>query len=332
MTQSTQNVLVLGANGRFGQHAALAFATAGWRVFAHIRASKELSTALAGHPNIRAVKFDLEGDALSAIAGKCAVIVNGLHPPYAKWRTAVPQLTRAVLGLARKSGATVIVPGNVYNFGANMPELLTVATPQQPSNHLGEIRRDMEQQYRQAAEQGVRTIVLRIGDFLQREATGNWFDTHMTNGLSKGHFAYPGRRDIAHAFGYLPDVGRACVAMAEIRSDLPAFVDIPFEGTTLTGDQLHQMIEQVMGRNLKKRRIPWLIVRLLALFNKDMRGVVDMRYLWEVPHRLSGDELRRWLPDFRPTPVEQIVADCVSRHMPVEPQAANLHQALAVRN
>lgn len=332
MTQSIKSVLVLGANGRFGRHAALAFASAGWRVHAHIRASKQFVPELAKHPRISAAKFDLDGGALTAIANKCSVIVNGLHPPYAKWATAVPMLTSMVLSLARSSGATVLIPGNVYVFGAAMPELLTASTPHNPTNQLGEIRRDMEQSYRQAADEGVQTIILRIGDFLQRDSTGNWFDTHMTGGLSKGRFAYPGRRDIPHAFGYLPDVGRACVGLAEIRTNLPAFADIPFEGTTLSGNEMHTLIEQTLGRSLRKGQIPWPIIRLLALFNKDMRGVIDMRYLWETPHQLSGQELRHWLPEFQPTPVEQIMADCVSRWMPDEPRQATLHQALAVRN
>lgn len=332
MTQSSKTVLVLGANGRFGRHAVLAFASAGWRVHAHIRATKELNPELAKHPRISAAKFDLGGRALTAIASKCSVIVNGLHPPYAKWATEVPKLTDMVVKMARTSGACLIIPGNVYVFGAHMPELLTATTPHNPTNQLGEIRRNMEQQYRDATQEGVQTIILRIGDFLQRDSTGNWFDTHMTNGLPKGRFAYPGKRDIPHAFGYLPDVGRACVGLAEIRSALPTFTDIPFEGTTLSGDQLHNMIEHTLGRRLRKGHIPWVIIRLLALFNKDMRGVVDMRYLWQVPHRLSGEQLHRWLPEFKPTPVEQIIAECVSRHLPDEPKQAALHQALAVRN
>ena len=101
-----------------------------------------------------------------------------------------------MLQLARASDATVILPGNVYVYGKQMPELLTASTPHNPTNHLGEIRRDMDLQYKAASKEGIQTIILCIGDFLQRESTGNWFDTHMTAGLAKSHFAYPGRRDV----------------------------------------------------------------------------------------------------------------------------------------
>ncbi|MEP0940319.1 MAG: hypothetical protein ABJH63_20520 [Rhizobiaceae bacterium] len=337
MHKSPETVLVLGANGRFGLHTALAFAAAGWRVLAQIRPGKPLNPALLGQSNIEPLPQALSDIAkLTVVANNSKVIVNGLHPPYRSWHTEIPKITSLVVSLARESGASVILPGNVYVYGATMPELLTASTPHHPTNKLGEIRLKMERQYRDAADDGVRTILLRIGDFLQRESTGNWFDTHMTRQLGMGRFAYPGRRTIPHAFGYLPDAARACVGLAQLRNDLPAFADIPFAGTTLSGDQMQQMIEQALGAKMKAGHIPWPVIRLLALFNSDMRGVVDMRYLWDTPHRLSDSNLRKWLPDFRPTPVEKIIEDCVSRFAQ---QSAiknttkdGLHQPLTVRH
>jgi nucleoside-diphosphate-sugar epimerase len=333
MTQLSSTVLILGANGRFGHHTALAFARAGWRVIAQVRSDKQLNDAIADHSNIETLAVDLKDTRnLSQAARKFAVIVNGLNPPYRLWHKTVATITNSVLQLARESGATVILPGNVYVYGNQMPEQLTAHSPHQPTNQLGQIRSAMEQQYQQASNEGIQTIVLRIGDFLQRDSTGNWFDTHMTGGLCKGRFAYPGRRDVAHAFGYLPDTARACVALAEIRNDLPAYADIPFAGTTVTGDQLHQLVEQAMGTQLKEAGIPWPIIRLLALFNGDMRGVVAMRYLWNTPHRLDGEELQKYLPDFRPTPDAEIIADCVSRFAPERKETGGLHQPLAIRH
>ena len=333
MLQSKSTVLVLGANGRFGHHTALAFANAGWRVKAQTRADKPLNPELAGHRAIEALNVDLsDRQTLLAQGADCAIIVNGLHPPYRLWADEVPKLTNLVLYLARQTGAAVILPGNVYVYGDQMPELLSAKTPHLPSNQLGEIRSQMEQQYRDASADGVQTLLLRVGDFLQREESGNWFDTHMIGGLAKGRFAYPGRRDVPHAFGYLPDVARACVELAQIREQLPAFADIPFEGTTLTGDQLHQLVARSLGRKIKMAGIPWPIIKLMALFNRDMRGVVAMRYLWDTPHRLSGAELQHLLPDFRPTPVEAVIANCVSRFVPEPEPGKTSHQPLTIRH
>ncbi|MEP2642354.1 MAG: epimerase, partial [Roseobacter sp.] len=45
------------------------------------------------------------------------------------------------------SGATVIIPGNIYNFGNRGGEFNEM-TPQEPHTRKGRIRVDMEQAYR----------------------------------------------------------------------------------------------------------------------------------------------------------------------------------------
>ncbi|MBT8477000.1 MAG: epimerase, partial [Alphaproteobacteria bacterium] len=64
-------VLILGANGRFGSHAAEAFWNAGWRVRIVDRAVDDLMVSAQG--------VDL--------------IVNAWNPPYPHWQAQVPGIT-----------------------------------------------------------------------------------------------------------------------------------------------------------------------------------------------------------------------------------------------
>ena len=315
MTSSSKSVLILGANGLFGLHCALAFAQCGWHVYAQTRATSKPDPKFRSHSNIEHCAINLEQlDQLSKVANKCRLIINALNPSYGEWETEVPRYTAGVLALAKSSGARVLIPGNVYNFGADMPELLNETTPHAPTNQWGQIRAEMERSYREANKFGVRTIILRTGDFLQREESGNWFDTHMIAGLNKGKFAYPGNPNIPRAYGYLPDVARAAVGLAEIQDELGDFTDVPFSGTTISGNELVQEIAKTLGHTVKRTTIPWIIIKLMALFRKDMRGVVAMSYLWNVPHRLDGTKLKQLLPEFEPTPTADIIKDCVSRY------------------
>jgi len=43
-----------------------------------------------------------------------------------------------------------------------------------------------------------------------------------------------------------------------------------------------------------------------------MREVVEMAYLWRVPHRIDGAKLAAALPNFAPTPMESAFADAVT--------------------
>ena len=278
----TPTVLILGGNGRFGRNATEAFETAGWVVR----------------------QFDRATDTLWDAAWGAQVIVNAWNAPYDKWATELPQQTRHVIEVAEATGATVIVPGNVYVFGADAPETFAQTTPHAATNPLGKLRIEMEAAYRRA---NTRTIILRGGDFLDTRASGNWFDQVIAKPLAKGRLSYPGPIDRAHAWAYLPDMARAAVQLAEMRDQLEPFEDVPFPGYTLTGQDLADAASQAIGRPVSAAPMSWTPIQLARPFWKMARHLVEMRYLWSKPHHLDGTRFNALLPDFQPTPVTEAV-------------------------
>ncbi|SDC75127.1 sugar nucleotide-binding protein [Ruegeria marina] len=282
----TQTVLILGASGRFGRNAAIAFRRAGWAVTA----------------------FDRKRDDLREAARRADVIVNAWNPPYPDWARQVPALHAQVIEAAKAADATVIVSGNVYVFGPDTPSPWGAESPHRATNPLGRIRIDMEAAYRAS---GVRTIILRSGDFLDTEASGNWFDEIMIKSLARGRFTYPGNPDIAHAWAWLPDLARATVELAERRADLPQFCDLVFAGYTLTGRDLAQALGEVTGGRVALKQMNWLPLHLARPVWPMARCLLEMRYLWNTPHRLDGAVFDRMLPGFRQTPLAQALAQAI---------------------
>lgn len=272
----TQTVLILGANGRFGRHAAEAFWNRGWRVRLFDRATDDLTEAADG----------------------VDVIVNGWNPRYPDWETEVPALTEMVIAAAETSGATVILPGNVYVFGADAPAIFSEATPHRATNPLGRVRIDMETAYRIS---GAPTIVLRGGDFIDIEASGNWFDEVITAKARRGTFTAPGDPDAMHAWAYLPDFARAAVMLAEKRHELARFEDVPFPGYTLSLNEMQRLCEEALDIAMEQRDFPWLTIRAAGLVWPLGRHLAEMRYLWSKPHRLDGASFDRLLSGFRAT-------------------------------
>ncbi len=294
--------LIIGANGRLGRSSVEAFVRAGWTARAFVRQG-------SGDRVPHGVEV-FEGDVCDATCLASAVqgadvIVNCVNPPYERWEAELGPITRSVLSAAKLSGATVLLPGNVYNYGAQMPSRLFEDTPHVPSTNKGALRETMETAYREAAAEGVQTIVLRAGDFLEGARTGNWFDTYIAHRTHCGTVTYPGPVDRMHAWAYLPDVATALVGLAEARRSLGPFEIFGFEGFSMTGAELIAAMEGVLGRQLRFKRFPWSVVRLLGLFHRPMREVVEMRYLWEVPHAVDGSKLAHALPAFQPTPLRE---------------------------
>ncbi|WP_299900247.1 epimerase [uncultured Ruegeria sp.] len=281
-----QTALVLGASGRFGRNAALAFRHAGWDV----------------------TEFDRRSGTLSQAARGMDVIVNGWNPPYPDWARDVPVLTKRVIDAASDTGATVIVPGNVYVFGEDTPGPWSGGTPHKATNPLGRIRIDMEEAYRAST---VRTILLRAGDFIDTNASGNWFDQVMIKRLSRSQFVYPGDPEAPHAWAFLPDLARAAVALAEIREDLPRFCDVPFDGFTLTGVQIAQTLSQVTGRTVSVQRMKWWPLQVARPFWRLAPCLIEMRYLWRVPHQLDGGYMRELLGSFPKSNLEDALRSAI---------------------
>ncbi|WP_372573064.1 epimerase [Ruegeria jejuensis] len=276
-------VLILGASGRFGSAAADAFWKAGWQVRF----------------------FDRKADDLDSAAMGADVIVNGWNPPYDQWAATVPDLTRQVIAAARASGAMVIVPGNVYVFGVDAPACFDADTPHRATNPLGRIRIEMEEAYRKS---GVKTVILRAGDFIDTARSDGWLDKIMLAGLERGRFTYPGDPDQPHAWAFLPDMARAAVALAEMRHQLSRFEDVPFPGYTLTGRELAEGVASAYEHRLALRRFNWLPILMLSPFWRMGRHLIEMRHLWSKPHALDGTRLGELLPEFEATPVQDALS------------------------
>ncbi|MEX8497868.1 NAD-dependent epimerase/dehydratase family protein [Leptothrix ochracea] len=313
---ATSTVLVLGAGGRLGRQAAQAFAARGWRVLALSRRPLQAWPALLADRIVT-----VQGDALAGAAllsqqpelAQIDVIVHALNPHYARWATELPPLTEAVLALARATGATVMLPGNVYNFGRHLPSVLREDTPFVPDTPKAEQRIALEAALAAAAPT-VRSIVIRAGDFLAPagEGTETWLALGLGRRLKAGVFSPMGPPDILHAWAWLPDLAEVFARVAERRAALPAFSVWHYEGLSLSAEQWQQGLEAHLGQDLRTRPFAWWPLKVLALGSPLIRALVAMRYLWERPHRLEGRRLAELLgADLPRTPLQRVLAQAL---------------------
>ena len=147
------------------------------------------------------------------------IVLHALNAPYTGWAQHALPLAYSAIEAAEQSGATLIFPGNVYNYGAGMPAVLDETTPMQPTSRKGKLRDEIELRLREASDRGVRTIMLRAGDFFGR-GRGSWFDLVLIKELAKNKITYPGPLDVVHEWAYLPDYIDALMRLAAIRDKL----------------------------------------------------------------------------------------------------------------
>ncbi len=290
-------ILILGAGGRLGFAAAIAFRDAGWAVTSLVRPGK-MQFAARGTEIVQAVTRD---EAIKAGAG-CDVVLNALSPHIIEWDKNALSHGYAGIAVAEANNATLLYPGNLFIFGPDMPAVVDETTPPKPSSRKGQMKAEIEQRILEATERGMRAILLRAGDFFG-SGTGSWFDLVVVKEIAKQRLTYPGPNHITHEWAYLPDLARTWVTLAEKRDTFPAFETFGFPGHAITGRELIAAIEVATGATFRAREMSWWMLKTFGRMLKLGRELIELEYLWKTPHRISGDKLRAAIGEVPHTPL-----------------------------
>ncbi|KAA3511951.1 SDR family NAD(P)-dependent oxidoreductase [Agrobacterium vitis] len=306
--------LVLGATGGIGGAVARALTGRGYHVRAlHRDAARMVAKQKQGQPVLEWVQGDAmnRADVLKAAKG-ASVILHGVNPPgYRNWGKLVLPMIDNTIAAARASGACILMPGTIYNYGPDAFPLLNEVSPQHPQTVKGQIRVELERRLEQAAGEGVRVILVRAGDFFGPDAGNNWFAQGLiTPGKPATRVNLPGRPGVSHSWAYLPDVAEIFIRLLECAPDLPAFARFHMQGHVDTnGYAMAQAIRRASGSDsVRFKRFPWWMVPLLSPILPVFKELMEMRYLWREPIALDNRRLVEVLGEEPRTALDVAVA------------------------
>lgn len=306
-------VLVLGATGGIGGEMAQQLRRAGWTVRALRRGMAQPMTQEDGITWLRGDAMDKQ--AVMDAAKGCSVIVHAVNPPgYRNWAQLVLPMLDNTIAAAKAEGATVVLPGTVYNYGPDaFCESIGEDAPQNPVTRKGAIRVELERRLEAASRNGARVLIVRAGDFFGPKAGNNWFSQGLVKaGLPVKAVSYPGRANTAHQWSYLPDVARTMVALLARRDRLEPFARFHMAGHRDTdGTQMSSAIRRVVARRTgitpRVTAFAWWLMTLASPFVTTLREMREMRYLWQTPVLMSNAKLVAFLGHEPHTPLEEAV-------------------------
>ncbi len=311
--KSQRIALVLGATGGIGGALATRLLQSGWT----IRALHRHAEAQAARPgDFSWIRGDAmhRNDVVDAAAG-ASLIVHAVNPPgYRNWGGLVLPMLDNSIAAARASGARIVLPGTVYNYGPDAFPVVAEDAPQHPLTRKGAIRVEMERRLSTASTEGVRSLIVRAGDFFGAEAANNWFSQGLVKpGRPVTRIANPGTRGVGHQWAYLPDVAETMCRLVERDHALEDFARFHMAGHwDEDGTQMAQAIRRaVMEANpdakVRIAALPWWAMMAIAPFVETLREMKEMRYLWQQPLRLAGRRLQAVLGDEPFTPLDVAV-------------------------
>ncbi|QEO25043.1 NAD-dependent epimerase/dehydratase family protein [Xanthomonas translucens] len=309
---TTSTALVLGVSGGIGGELARQLRDAGWQVHALQRGLTAASETRDGIHWLRGDAMRRE-DVLQAARG-CAAIVHAVNPPgYRRWSELVLPMIDNTIAAACTEGATIVLPGTVYNYGLEAYPAPDEDAAQTPATRKGAIRVELEQRLQAATAHGARVIVVRAGDFFGPRVGNSWFAQGMVKpGRPLASVTLPGDPGIGHQWAYVPDVARTMLRLLQQRDALPAFARLHMDGHwDADGTQMAAAIARVLQRHgmapPQTGRFPWWLLTLATPFWPPARELREMRPLWRHPLRMRNARLLQTLGDEPHTPLDEAV-------------------------
>ncbi|MEK6397749.1 MAG: NAD-dependent epimerase/dehydratase family protein [Terriglobus sp.] len=296
MGETQRTALVLGVTGGIGAETAAALARHGWRIRAMAR---------KGRPTGSDDSYDwVTGDAMDAGAVADAArgvqaIVHAVNPAgYKNWAGLVVPMVENTIAAAKTSGARILLPGTIYNYGTDAFPVLHEDSHQHAKTHKGRIRVELEQKLETAAQQGVASLILRLGDFFGPKPGNNWFSQALVKpGIPVTRLVYPGAKGVGHTWCYLPDAGETFAQLMEREDELAIFERFHFRGHwDVNGTEMIAAVREAVGNDrLPVRSFPWWLIGLASPFNETLREIYATRPLWHTPVQLDNTKLVRFL-------------------------------------
>ena len=318
MQNSTQTALIIGVTGSIGREVAAVLLRRGWKVRALHRdpAAARISSSLPD-----SVEW-IKGDAMQArdvveAARGTELIVHAANPPnYRNWRGLALPMLENTIAAAKSSNARILLPATVYNFGADAGRFLKENTPQNPTTRKGQVRVEMELLLQKASLYGVRSIVVRAGDFFGPGAGNSWLTRGMVGTRGRvPSVSNPGAPEVGHSWAYLPDLAETMVRLIECQRPMSAYEVFHFRGHWFERNE--EMAERVCGAlGISNRRIksfPWWLVKLASPFVNSFHEMLEMRYLWQIPLQLDNAKLRAAIGQEPHTPTDVALAATLDR-------------------
>ncbi|QMW00180.1 NAD(P)H-binding protein [Spirosoma foliorum] len=322
---TTPTILVLGATGSIGYAVADNLLARRIPITILVRDRAKAEALFPDQSTLTIIEGDVQDAALlNRISADKDVIFHGINYPYNKWFGNMDTATQKIIDAAEQNHATVILPGNVYNFGNTAEPIRENSTPN-PCTRKGQLRVEIEAMLEQAATAGrCRVMNVRLPDFWGPNVLNEGIKPIFENALTGKALPWIVNADIPHQSVYTKDAAEIIVRLllrdwsSRTQPTTTTAADKPYEvwnygGTTVPSMRAwFEQITSLTGKPLKVQLYSRFIISVLGLFMPVLREVKEMLYLYENSILLDDQKVLALFPDFRPTPMKQALTETLT--------------------
>jgi nucleoside-diphosphate-sugar epimerase len=304
-------IAVLGATGGIGGAVVRELAAQGRPVRAVSRSGRRPWGTEGSDVDTVAADLATPEGARAAVAG-AEVVIHAAQPDYRRWPQEFPAMTAGIADACEQVGARLVLADNLYMYGP-VTGAITESSPARPTSTKGRVRLAMADDLLARHRAGRLSVVLgRASDYYGPGGLDSTPGVLVFSALAKGKSArWMGRLDQPHTLHYLPDVGRALVALADAPEDAYGRAWILPAAAPRTGAEWIDLATAAAGRPRRPKVIaPWQN-RLGGLFVPMVRELNEIMDQFTQPFVVDDAAYRTAFGD-RPTEAEEGVRATVA--------------------
>jgi nucleoside-diphosphate-sugar epimerase len=279
--------LVLGSTGSLGSAVVNELTSSGKPVRALVRNPAKAGKVFASPDKVDIVEGSIEdASALEKAFQGVEVFHNCVNLHYSQW-SRLPTVHGGITGVAGRTRARMVFPGNVYIYGHVGTEKVNEAHPRNPCSTKGRIRLALEDTFMRLSREGtVPTVIVRFPDFYGPNSA-SIVDGVFRSALAGKKARWYGRLDVMHEFIFISDAAKAMVAASERPDAVGQDFNVPGPEPILVRDWIALVYKQA-GFEPKMAGTGHALVKLAGLFDSTAREFAEMQYLAEEPLIMDG--------------------------------------------
>jgi nucleoside-diphosphate-sugar epimerase len=252
---------------------------------------------------------------VSRYASGVDAIFNCANPAYHRWPTDWPPIANAILAAAETNTSKVVTLNNLYAYGRPTGPM----TPHDPLNadyEKAQVRATMWHNAKRAHDEGrVRATEVRASDFVG-PGSQSYLGLLIPRILAHKSCQVIGNPDAPHSWNYTNDVAHTLVTCASDDRSWGRAWHAPANPPRSVRQAIDDIARITGATNVKLTKVPKVALRVMGLFNTQVRELPKTLYQFEAPFVIDDSETRS-IFGLEPTPWTEVLSATIASYTSV---------------
>lgn len=239
-------------------------------------------------------------------------LLAGIEYKASTWERDWPIIMRNTLDACIHHDAKLVFFDNMYAYDEAEVGSLTEETALNPTSRKGKVRKKiLEMLWKEVTAGKLTALVARAADFYGPGASNAVLNEIVIKRMKAGKNAqwlFDGNKK--HAFTYIPDAGKATAFLVLQEDSWNQSWHLPTDSSYPSAQEVVNMINEQLGKNLKLQVLPSWAVSLLGLFMSVIKELKELHPQLDSDYRFDSSKIEKAY-GLKPTPIEKGLSACL---------------------